>query len=196
MSMLVYLALGMLAVAVIFGLSTDVRATARACFVAVSSRRSSERCGQGGGRPSGATSGRHSHRGAFVARDLARIGRAFPGGSKGGRQPPSPAPLYPQGVGWLPATSGSGASCLEAVAATPDRGAHADVEPCRRTASGEIRPHGFPPGVEAGSRSGFSAWRRRSAIERKARAWPWPRPRRAAYLALLTGSCWTATRAQ
>ena len=31
---------------------------------------------------------------------------------------------------------------------------------------------------------------RRSATERNARARLWPRARRAAYLALLTGSCW------
>ena len=36
---------------------------------------------------------------------------------------------------------------------------------------------------------------KRSATEHNARAWLWPRARRAAYLALLTGSCWTATLA-
>ena len=34
---------------------------------------------------------------------------------------------------------------------------------------------------------------KRSVTERNARAWLCPRARRAAYLALLTGSCWTAT---
>ena len=36
----------------------------------------------------------------------------------------------------------------------------------------------------------------RSATDRRARAWPWPRARRAAYLARLVGSRCTATRAQ
>ena len=36
----------------------------------------------------------------------------------------------------------------------------------------------------------------RSATERRARAWPWPRVRNDRYLSWLTGSRWAATRAQ